>query len=82
MADQIADGGNRLLRRAANLDVKGGARVVVFEEREKGLLGLLPETAIADVGDHADDAAIGLDVRATAPRDENTEGIAPALDSA
>jgi hypothetical protein len=49
----------------------------VFEEREEDLLGVITDAAIAHVGDNADDAAIGLDVRATAPGDEDAEGIAP-----
>src|SRR5262249_22021908 len=74
LADQVADGGNGLLGSAANLDIKGSAGVVVFEEREEDLLVVITETAIAHVGDDADDAAIRLDVRATAPRDEDAEG--------
>ena len=63
LADQVADGGNGLLGSAANLDIECSAGVVVFEEREEDLLGVITETAIAHVGDDADDAAIGLDVR-------------------
>jgi hypothetical protein len=49
----------------------------VFEEREEDLLGVITETAIALVGDDADDGAIGFDVRATAaPGDADAEGIA------
>jgi hypothetical protein len=58
------------------LDIEGCAGVVVFEEREEDLLGVITETAIAHVGDDADDGAIGLDVRATtAPGDADAEGI-------
>jgi hypothetical protein len=77
VADQAADGGNGLLGSAANLDIEGSAGVVVFEEREEDLLGVITDAAIAHVGDNTDDAAVGLDVRATAPGDEDTEGIAP-----
>src|SRR5260370_1413463 len=76
-ADRGGDGGNRLLGSAANLDIEGSAGVVVFEEREEDLLGVITETAIAHVGADADDGAIGLDVRATtAPGDADAEGIA------
>ncbi|SPF37665.1 hypothetical protein SBA4_2040009 [Candidatus Sulfopaludibacter sp. SbA4] len=76
LADQAADGGNGLLGSAANLDIEGSAGVVALEEREKDLLGVITETAIAHVGDDADDGAIGLDVRVTAPGDADAEGIA------
>ena len=76
LADQAADGGNGLLGSAANLDIEGSAGVVVFEEREEDLLGVITETAIAHVGDDADDGAIGLDVRATTPGDQDAVGIA------
>ena len=49
----------------------------LFEEREEDLLGVITDTAIAHVGDDADDGAIGLDVLATtAPGDEDAERIA------
>jgi len=65
LADQAADGRNGLLGSAANLDIEGSAGVVVFEEWEEDLLGVITETAIAHVADHADDGAIGRDVRTT-----------------
>src|SRR6202011_2389265 len=76
LAGQAADRGDGLLGSAANLDIEGSAGVVVFEEREKDLLGVITETAIVHVGDDADDGAIGLDVRAAAPGDTDAEGIA------
>src|SRR5207249_3417506 len=76
-ATPAADGGNGLLGSAANLDIESCAAIVVFEQREEDLLGAITDTAIADVGDDADDGAIGRDVRgATAPGDENAEGVA------
>src|SRR5258708_26778858 len=67
LADQAADGGNGLLRSAANLDIEGSAGVVVFEEREEDLLGVIADTAIAHVGDDADGGAIGVDVPGGTP---------------
>src|SRR5208282_5934102 len=40
------------------------------------LLGVITETAIAHVGNDADDRAVRLDVRATASGDADAQGIA------
>src|SRR6202043_126520 len=70
LADQAADGGNGLLGSAANLDIESSAGVVVFEEREKDLLGFITDTAIADVGDGTGVALVEI----AAGEEANAEG--------
>jgi hypothetical protein len=61
LADDAADGRNRLLRGAANLDVEGRAGIFTFEDGEEGLLGIVAEAAVVEASADADDYDIGLD---------------------
>ncbi len=51
LADDAADGRNRLLGRAADLDVEGRAGVFAFEQREEGLLGIVAKVTVVEIGD-------------------------------
>ena len=75
LADDAADGRNRLLRGAANLDIKGRASVFAFEHREEGLLGIVAKAAIIEAGADADDCDVGPDVWTGAQADADADGI-------
>ena len=75
LADDVADGLEGLVGRAAYLDVERAAEVIAFEDREEDLLGIFAEVAITEIGDDADDYGLRLDIRAGALTDEDAEGI-------
>ena len=75
ITDDLADGLEGLFGRAAYLDVKRAAEVIAFEDREEDLLGIFAEVAITEIGDHANDDGLRLDIGAGALTDEDAEGI-------